>query len=272
MSASVEATASARSDLRQMPLPRAAARVLAACARGRSLFVDLPFEDELAEQLAASLGLDLSLFSPEELRPTAFRALVIDRLARHFFERAPDALGVGVCSLLGTRGHRLSAARWVDVDVPEVAGLRRQLLPERPRWVQVGTCMCSAAWVDAVSSRGARQLLIVVDESVLPLPGEALMAWLDAICARVSAGSELLISHDAAAPLRAIPPLGTASASELLIRGDDGTCHVARYPRLRFVDDELYPSDLRTAVAGVNAIASLHRGIGAPALAHLRLV
>jgi O-methyltransferase involved in polyketide biosynthesis len=272
MSGNVEGLASAGSDVQQMPLPRAAARVLAACATSRSLFVDLPFHDALAERFAASLGLDFGLFSAEELRATAFRSLVIDRLARFFFERAPDALGVGVCSLLGTRGHRLDGVRWVDVDVPEVAGLRTQLLPERARWVQVGTCMCSAAWVDAVSSRGKRQLLIVLDESVLPLPGETLMGWLDAICERVSPGSELVITHDAAAPLRAVPPLGNASAAELLVRGADGGYQLARYPRLRFVDDELYPGDLRTAVAGVNAIASLHRGIGAPALAHLRLV
>ena len=105
--------------------------------------------------------------------------------------------------VLGTRGHRLADAHWVDVDVPEIAQMRTQLLPERPRWLQIGTCLCSAAWVDAVSSRGARQLLVVIDESVLPLPGEALMTWLDAICERIGPGSELLISHDAAAPLRA---------------------------------------------------------------------
>lgn len=62
----------------QVPLPRSAARVLAACAMSPSLFRDFPFRDALAEGLLDSLSLDPRLFAEEELRPTAFRALVMD--------------------------------------------------------------------------------------------------------------------------------------------------------------------------------------------------
>lgn len=150
--------------------------------------------------------------------------------------------------------------------------MRLQYLPQREGLVQVGACLCNPNWVDAVSGKAGRRLLLVIDESVLPLPSDTLMNWLDAISARVSSGSELLVAYDAEAPIRPLTALTRGSAVELVVRAADGTCELARYPRLRFVEDELYPEELRTSLAGVNAIAAIHRGIGAPALAHLRVV
>lgn len=248
---------------RQLALPRSAARVLAASANSQELCRELGLCDFLARRLFARLGGELSAFEPRELRATAFRTRVVDQLVRERLADVPHALGVGVWPLLGTRGHRLSSLRWVDVDAPRVADLRRYLLPQRPGLLQLSSCLCNTAWLDAVAGAGSRKLLLVLDESVLPLTAETMMGFLDGVSERASAGTELVVSHDLLAPLRR-----SASAAIELVLPQPGS--VARYPRLRLVDADEYPSELRTRVAGVNAIAELHPG--APGLAHLRVV
>lgn len=256
---------------RQLGVPRSAARVLAACAGAAELCPDLPLRDEPASSAFAYLGGDAGDFDAAELRCTAFRACVLDGLARNFFERTPGALGVGVCSLLGTRGHRLDAP-WVDIDTPDIAQLRRFILPERRGWMQLAACLCHSPWIDAVCGASDRRLLLVLDESVLPIGGELLMRILDEVSRRARAGSELLLAYDCGAPLRPARPFDRSSALELVLRDPQGGERCARYPRLRFVDDDAYPAELGTSVAGVNAVARLYRGVGAPALAHLRVV
>lgn len=258
--------------LSQLALPRSAGRVLAACASCSSLCPDLPLRDPLAERVFGYLGGRLEQFSASELRCTAFRAHVIDQLATDYFQRTPGGLGVGVWSFLGTRAHRLDQSRWVDVDPPSVAKLRSHLFPERPRWLQLGSCLCNPAWVDAVHGKSGRELLVVVDESVLPLCGNAMMLLLDGLSRRARAGSEVLLAFDAYTPLRPSLPLRRDAALELVLRDAAGQESIVRYPRLRFVDEDLYPEQLGTGIAGVNAVARLHHGIGAPALAHLKLV
>jgi O-methyltransferase involved in polyketide biosynthesis len=258
--------------LSQLALPRSAGRVLAACASCSSLCPELPLRDALAEQVFGYLGGRLEQFSAAELRCAAFRTHVVDQLAADYFQRTPGGLGVGVWSFLGTRAHRLDQSCWVDVDSPSVAKLRSYLFPDRPRWLQLGSCLCNPAWVDAVHGKSGRALLFVVDESVLPLCGSAMMLLLDGLSRRARAGSEVLLAFDAHTPLRSSLPLRRGAALELVLRDAAGQESVVRYPRLRFVDDDLYPKELGTSLAGVNAVARFHHGIGAPALAHLKLV
>lgn len=255
----------------ELALPRAAARVLAACASSKQLCVELSFRDRLSERIFDCLGGDYRHFSASELRCTAYRTLVVDQLARHFFERAPGALGVGVWPLLGTRGHRLDGARWVDVDSPAVARLRRHLLPERAGWMQLAGCLCNSAWVDAVCGKRNRQMLLVLDESVLPLEGQALIQFLDDVSRRVVAGSELVIAFDARALLRPASSSQLSPALELVLPHSRGGESIARYPRLRFVRKGTYPERLKTSLAGVNAVSHAY-GNGTPALAHLRVI
>jgi hypothetical protein len=56
-----------------------------------------------------------------------------------------------------------------------------------------------------------------------------------------------------------------------LVRRPEGE-DIARYPRVRFVDRDAYGGNLGESLAGVNAAATLQTGLGAPAIAHLRVV
>ncbi len=257
--------------LEQVAVPRAAARVLAACATNATLTPDLRLEDALAGEVHERLGGCAQQFSASELRHSALRALAIDQLAMRFFERHPRGLGVGAWSVLGTRAHRLREARWVDIDTPDVAKLRLHLLPERRGWTQVSACLCCSPWADALVGCHRRQHLFVLDESVLPIKGIALMRFLDEVSRVASVGSEVLVAFDREAPLRPVLPLSRSSAAELVLPNECGG-QVVRYPRLRFIDAEEYAEDRGHALSGVNAIARFHGGVGHPAIAHLKLV
>jgi hypothetical protein len=257
--------------LSQLCLPRLAVRALAACARSHELCPELGLRDAAAQGLFEELGGDSSIFSQGELRCAAFRTSVVDHMARGFFERQPNATGVGIWPLLGTRGQRLSVSRWVDIDAPPIAELRQRFLPRTTGWQQRAACLCSAACVDFGGAAGGRALY-VMDESVLPLNAEVMMRVLDAISQRATSGSEVVLAFDARAPLRPTSARDPRSALELLLQDPTQSAEIARYPRLRFVNPAVYGEGLRTSLDGVNAVARLQHGLGAPAFVHLEVI
>lgn len=198
---------------------------------------------------------------------------MVDWLVQHFYARVgPRAVGVGLWSILGTRSHRIGSMPWIDVDAPEVAAFRRELLPERLGWLQIGTCLCNGSWLTAVCGHARRKLLFVLDESILPLRQDALTQFLDDVSRQAQAGSELILAFDAHTPLRPARPLQRSSALELAIPDSSGASTLIRYPRLRFVDEDSYPERTRTSFAGLNAVSRSRHGIDMPALAHLQVV
>lgn len=256
----------------QLALPRSAVRTLAACASSSELCPELELRDRVAARLFADLGGSREAFANGELRCAAFRSQVVDQLAQNFFERHPGALGVGVWPVLGTRSHRLGSERWLDVDAPPVAELRRKFLPARAGWSQQASCLCNAAAIVSMAGASKQPRLFVLDESVLPLNAEVMGGVLDAISREASSGSELVLAFDARAPLRPVLPFRAKPALELVMRGPAGEETLARYPRLRFAGSEGYTEGLRCSLEGINAVATLQGGIGAPALAHLELI
>jgi hypothetical protein len=254
------AAPSGRSPLResQLCLPRAAVRLLAACAKSEELCPELALGDALAASFFADLGGSAESFGVGELRCAAFRAWVVDQLARGFFERQPGRTGVSIWPMLGTRVHRLRAYSWLELDAPPLAALRERYLPARDRWTQLASCLCGAGQAaHSVGPPGPR--LFVMDEAVLPLQAEAMTRLLDSLSAHAACGSELIFAYDSCTPLRA----SHRGALELEL----GT-ELVRYPRLRFVDDSRYPDELRNSLCGVNAVARL-QGHDAPSLVHL---
>jgi O-methyltransferase involved in polyketide biosynthesis len=82
------------------------------------------------------IGRDPRLFaSPSTVPGVTYRSLWFDRVAREFFERNPDAVGINLgCGLntasLTRRGGRFT---WVDVDLPEVIAIRRRFFVDTGR-------------------------------------------------------------------------------------------------------------------------------------------
>ncbi|WP_262270015.1 class I SAM-dependent methyltransferase [Microvirga yunnanensis] len=127
---------------------------LAARALARRLFPDRGFADPAAEAIAARLAYDLTRFEGdrEMLRGLVERSLVLDRLLRAFLNHHPDAHVLSLGSGLSTQFERVDNGRlhWVDVDLPEVAELRRSLFPPHSRRQLVSASVTAAGWTSIV--------------------------------------------------------------------------------------------------------------------------
>ena len=123
---------------------------LAARALARHLFPNRSFADSAAEAIAARLGCDLTPFEADRdmLWGLVERSLVFDQLLRDFLIHHPDAQVLSLGSGLSTQFERLDNGRlhWVDVDLPEVAELRRTLFPPHPRRHLVIASVVEAGW------------------------------------------------------------------------------------------------------------------------------
>jgi len=103
----------------------------------------------------------------------AFRARFLDGWAAEFLTAHPGAVVLHLGCGLDTRGHRLNpppGITWYDVDYPEVAELRRRLLPERPGHTTIGSSVTDPAWLEQVPA-GDRRVLVIA---------EGLLYYLDA--------------------------------------------------------------------------------------------
>lgn len=253
-----------------LSVPWPAVRSLLARGASATRFADLGFDDPLARRLAMKLGLRALGGSEVEQRAAVLRARCIDALANRFFELHPKGLGVGAGSHLETRAFRLaSSPRWVDIDEPSMAEVRREVLPERAGYCQVGQSMAGSSWLDGACSARESAILLVLDDAWVASPAR-LEGALDQASERLPSGSEIVVVFDARSPLRPSRPLTPGSPVELLLGSNSATR--ARYPRLRFIEEGRYVGALRAALGGINAFSQLHRGRRFPSIAHLVLV
>ena len=106
---------------------------LAARALGDAMFPAKAVHDVYAAQALRSLDTDVSLFLDDRISVYGVlsRTRIFCDLARHFFSRFPDALGVNLGCGLSHYFQWLDqhTNHWLDADLPQVLALRKQLLP-----------------------------------------------------------------------------------------------------------------------------------------------
>ncbi|MBC2876472.1 class I SAM-dependent methyltransferase [Streptomyces sp. TYQ1024] len=104
--------------------------------------LDYPFEKRL--------GPPHPLFSQVQ----GLRSLTFDRAVRQYTERRPEATVVALGEGLETGFWRVDNGRlrWLSVDLPEAAGLRRALLPEHPRARVLARSAADLSWLDEIDA------------------------------------------------------------------------------------------------------------------------
>ena len=106
---------------------------LAARAFGDAMFPAKAVHDGYAAQALRSLDTDISLFLDDRISVYGVlsRTRIFCDLARHFFSRFPNALGVNLGCGLSHYFQWLDqhTNQWLDADLPQVMALRKQLLP-----------------------------------------------------------------------------------------------------------------------------------------------
>lgn len=117
---------------------------LAARALGDAMFPAKAVHDVYAAQALRSLDTDVSLFLDDRISVYGVlsRTRIFCDLARHFFSRFPNALGVNLGCGLSHYFQWLDqhTNHWLDADLPQVMALRKQLLPaggKRLRYAEV---------------------------------------------------------------------------------------------------------------------------------------
>jgi hypothetical protein len=173
-----------------MAVPRLALLALQIAGGGGSPCGKDPAAERLLAEVTARVDAPLPL-----VQAAARRVAAVDQLVGDFRRRYPGGLVVSVGSFLGTRGQRLGG-RWLDVDTPDFAAFRQEVLGRRPGYRQIAASLAEPEpWLRSLGCRG-RPLLVLLEEPLLALPGPALGPLLDGIAAHLPDGTEVLAPTD----------------------------------------------------------------------------
>jgi O-methyltransferase involved in polyketide biosynthesis len=132
---------------------------------------DAMLKDEKAVELVTQIRLDFSrvrqIPMPELLK--VMRIIFtreMDRYAREFLARHPQAVVVHIGCGLDTRFERVDNGRveWYDLDVPDVIDLRRKLIgDEAGRYHLLGCSVLKDAWLEAVKVHSPHPILFLAE-------------------------------------------------------------------------------------------------------------
>ncbi|MCP4133933.1 MAG: class I SAM-dependent methyltransferase, partial [bacterium] len=98
----------------------------------------------------------------------ACRTLIFDTVARRFISENPEGLIVSLGAGLDFRFLRVDNGRitGVDIDLPGVIDLKKEIFPERDRWEFIPSSVLDFSWLDRIHSHGKKILFIA--EGLLP--------------------------------------------------------------------------------------------------------
>jgi O-methyltransferase involved in polyketide biosynthesis len=145
---------------------------------------DTAFADPEAERIADRLHADLARYTQEwhVVEVVVGRTAIFDRAVRRWLVDHPGgrvvSLGAGLC----TRFHRVDddLVRWLDVDLPDVIALKRQVVTETDRYRLFAGSVLDDGWLDAVDATpsAAPPATLFVAEGLLMYLEEAQVAAL----------------------------------------------------------------------------------------------
>lgn len=235
---------------------------------------DIGFRDAASERIIQGLGVDPRALcrKPNMLLGTVCRAMFADRVARDFFRRHPDGLGVNLACGLSTNYDRLADAgvvprEWIDLDLPEVIAIRRRFFTDTgPRRMDIGDATDATLFDRLLRTAGGRPTLFVVEGLLFYLEAAQAEAFFRRLAAAADATRtpvEILFDYMAPAGLRAFNRFNFditdrgAVATWALRRADDLRAWDAR---LEIVEVYDYISRLSPMPRVVNAVHRVLRG------------
>lgn len=112
------------------------------------------FDDEKARQILAGVEYDFAeLKTPEKTSVTLrIRAKQLDAYTRQFLVTHPSALILHLGCGLDSRCERVEhpAAKWIDLDMPDVIALRRKFYPETEAYRMMASSVTDLSWINKV--------------------------------------------------------------------------------------------------------------------------
>jgi len=126
------------------------------------------FQDELAVKWRKSLPWDDQLeafYNQFAQIAWAIRAYQFDLVANKHVASVQNPLVVELGAGLSTRYHRVRQEQlhWIELDLPEVTNLRRQLDIETGRHQFISSSVMDFSWMDALPSRSPESILFIAE-------------------------------------------------------------------------------------------------------------
>ena len=144
-----------------------------------SVSEDPILEDKHAYELLKHLGYDLDYYSKKKQNPSqvgcCLRAKWMDDETLKFIEANKPCnviqLGAGIDDRFRRIGMPEGISHWYDLDLPEVAEMRRSVIPEVERNQIVPMDMFDVTWMEQLHNEGL-PVLIIVDGVFMYIPKE----------------------------------------------------------------------------------------------------
>ncbi|RVW03109.1 class I SAM-dependent methyltransferase [Rhodococcus xishaensis] len=161
--------------------------------RNRAIEASRPdgtFDDPLSVQLYETIDYPYENFGRPD-QSHALRARAFDDEVRSFLAEHPGGTVVALGEGLQTSFWRIGDpdVRWLSVDLPDVAALRKRLLPAEPNVTTLAMSALDRAWMDHVDP--SRGVMVTAEGLLMYLPaGESLKLITD--CVRRFPGGRLI--------------------------------------------------------------------------------
>lgn len=170
------------------------------------------YDDPEARRIAKQLDADLTRFQSDRasMESAVARSDWIDRRAAAFFMAHPGGCGVSLGSGLDTRLARLARitdmarAEWIDLDLPEVTALRRQLIPDTDSSRSIAADLNGTDWSRVLDAAADRPLIVTCEGVSMYMTPERVEALFETIarCRGASRASTEII-FDYCSPMMA---------------------------------------------------------------------
>lgn len=95
----------------------------------------------------------------------AKRAKVFDDSANRFIADNPQCTVINLACGFDTRFWRIANenCRYVEIDLPEVVALKREILKDQPGYELIGCSVLDASWIDQVTANGNSRFLLLAE-------------------------------------------------------------------------------------------------------------
>ena len=167
------------------------------------------YDDPEARRIAKQLDADLTRFQSDRasMESAVARSDWIDRRAAAFFMAHPGGCGVSLGSGLDTRLARLARitdmarAEWIDLDLPEVTALRRQLIPDTDSSRSIAADLNGTDWSRVLDAAADRPLIVTCEGVSMYMTPERVEALFETIArCRAHRARQLRLFSTTAAP------------------------------------------------------------------------
>lgn len=187
------------------------------------------FRDPTAADWSARLPWDAeyeALLTPTRQTGFAVRTRVYDEVAARFLDSHPGARVVELGAGLSTRWQRIGQGRahraeWVEIDLPEVITLRRELEGESEGHRTIARSLFDHTWMDTLPEAASEDSLFIAEGVLVFLPEAEVRAVVVAMRRRFPGATFLLDAGGGALETRSGPPFAAAGAPmQWFVRGE----------------------------------------------------